>query len=370
MQRPAERDEVVLERAGIIEHGHSRIIAPLPGRMGAVRYVVVGAGAVGGTVGGRLHDAGRDVVLVARGTHAEVMRRDGLRLALPDRVLTVRAPVAESLREVDGRPDDVYLIATKSQDTPTVLADLAEVAGPGAHVVCLQNGVANERTALRRFAHVYGVVVMLPAVLLEPGHIDAQGHPFSGLLDLGRVPTGSDEVAESIAADLSASGFVSRAVVDVMRWKYAKLLRNLGNAVEALCGHELDDDAFAIVRDLDARMRAEAEACFLAARIDWTSDEEWHERRQKQVQHTPVEGRPRAGGSSWQSLARGAGSIEADHLNGEVLLLGRWYGVPTPVNAVVADWANRAAREGAKPGSVAPSDLLEAADRAAKGNER
>ena len=321
-----------------------------------MRYVVVGAGAVGGTVGGRLYDAGHDVVLVARGAHADVMRREGLRLALPERVLTVRAPVATAVGEVAFGADDVVLLATKTQDTGAVLDDLATLR-PEVPVACIQNGVANERMALQRFSDVYGVVVMLPAVLLEPGRIDAQGHPFSGLLDLGRAPAGIDDLAEQIAADLSDSGFVSQAVPDIMRWKYAKLLRNLGNAIEALCGHELSEEDLAAVAKIDQRLRDEAEACFTAAGIAWTGDEEWFARRKKQVQWTPVEGRDRAGGSSWQSLARGSGSIEADFLNGEIAELGRQHGVPTPANAVVQQLATAAASSGAAPGSMTVTEL-------------
>lgn len=321
-----------------------------------MRYVVVGAGAVGGTVGGRLYDAGHDVVLVARGAHAEAMRRDGLRLALPDRVLTVRAPVAASVREVAFEPDDVVLLATKTQDSAAALDDLA-AGRRDLRIACVQNGVANERMALERFADVYGVVVMLPAVLLEPGRVDAQGHPFSGLLDVGRVPSGVDEVAKQIAADLTDSGFVSQAVPDIMRWKYAKLIRNLGNAIEALCGHDLSDDDLKTVADLDQRLRDEAEACFAAAGIAWTGDEEWFARRKKQVQWTPVEGRDRAGGSSWQSLARGNGSIEADYLNGEITEIGRRHGVPTPVNSTVQRLATAAASAGARPGSMTVTEL-------------
>src|SRR5262249_31837078 len=161
----------------------------------------------------------------------------------------------------------------------------------------------------------YGVVVMLPAVLLDPGRIDAQGAPYSGLLDLGRAPTGVDELAVAVAADLGASGFVARATPDVMRWKDAKLLRNLGNAIEALGGHDLDEAGVAAVRELSAAARAEAEACFAAAGIDWVHDDEWTAHRGDQVEHRPVEGRLRGGGSSWQSLARATGSIEADYLN-------------------------------------------------------
>lgn len=328
-----------------------------------MRYVVVGAGAVGGTVGGRLYDAGRDVALVARGKHAAAMRQDGLRLALPDRVATIKAPVLESVRETTLGSGDVVLLATKTQDTLAALADV-EIAAAGEEVpiACLQNGVANERMALRRFRSVYGVVVMLPAVMLEPGRIDAQGHPFSGLLDIGRVPTGTDETAARIAADFAASGFVAVDVPDILRWKYAKLLRNLGNAIEALCGHDVDDTDQSIIHDLDARMRDEAIACFRAGGISWVSDDEWTARRKDQVGWAPVEGRDRAGGSTWQSLTRGTGSVETDYLNGEISLLGRWYGVPTPVNTGLQRVVAQVVSEGRAPGSMTHEELLAAID--------
>ena len=48
-----------------------------------------------------------------------------------------------------------------------------------------------------------------------------------------------------------------------------------------------------------------------------------------------IEGARARGGSTWQSLARGTGTIETDYLNGEIALLGRLHGVPTPVNAAL-----------------------------------
>jgi 2-dehydropantoate 2-reductase len=336
--------------------------------MGPVRFVILGAGAVGGTVGGLLHDSGHEVVLVARGAHAAAMRADGLRLATPDRVITVDAEVVDDPAGLKLRDDDALVVTTKTQDTTALLdtvAGLSVDGRPAARmlpVFCVQNGVANERIAGRRFANVHGAVVMLPAVLLEPGRIESQGAPYSGLLDVGRWPQGTTEIDENVATALSASNFVSRAAPDVMRWKYAKLLRNLGNAIEALCGHDLDADDMAVVRDLDATLRAEAEACFVAAGIDWTSDAEWVARRGEQVQHAPVEGRPRSGGSSWQSLARGLGSIEADYLNGEIALLGRQYDVATPANVAVQRLANDAAGRGARPGSTSVRDVVAAID--------
>jgi 2-dehydropantoate 2-reductase len=227
-------------------------------------------------------------------------------------------------------------------------------------VFCVQNGVANERIALRRFADVYGVVVMLPAVFLEPGRVDAQGTPYSGLLDVGRYPYGADARAAAVAAAFAASGFVAQAVPDVMRWKRAKLLRNVGNAVEALCGHDLDNAELDQVSELDRRARTEAEQCFTAAGLDWASDDEWVGRRGKQVEYAPVEGRDRPGGSTWQSLARGLPGQEADYLNGEIVLLGREHGVATPVNALLQRETARVARAGGRPGSSRPGDLLAA----------
>jgi 2-dehydropantoate 2-reductase len=289
------------------------------------------------------------------------MQRDGLRLAMPDRVLTLRPPVATSVREVTLGPEDVVLLATKSQDTAAVLDDIAGQRRD-VPVACIQNGVANERMALQRLTDVYGVVVMLPAVLLEPGRIDAQGQPFSGLLDLGRAPSGVDDLAKQLAADLSDSGFVSQPVPEIMRWKYAKLIRNLGNAMEALCKPDADDgkldqESKDAATEIEALLHDEAVACFDAAGIEWTRDEEWFARRKKQVQWTPVEGRGRAGGSSWQSLVRGSGSIEVDFLNGEITALGRRHGVPTPANATVQRLATAAASAGVRPGSMTYAEL-------------
>ncbi len=74
----------------------------------------------------------------------------------------------------------------------------------------------------------------------------------------------------------------------------------------------------------------------------------------------------RGGGSSWQSLARRAGSIEADYLNGEIALLGRLHGVATPVNAALQEVANELARAGDPPESLSFAELLERILRAEK----
>jgi 2-dehydropantoate 2-reductase len=76
------------------------------------------------------------------------------------------------------------------------------------------------------------------------------------------------------------------------------------------------------------------------------------------MQLQAIEGMGRGGGSTWQSLARGAGSVEADYLNGEIALLGRLHGVATPVNAALCRLAARVAREGAGPQTLTARDVL------------
>jgi 2-dehydropantoate 2-reductase len=183
--------------------------------------------------------------------------------------------------------------------------------------------------------------------------------PLAGLLPIGRYPSGTDATAEEIGADLAESRFLAPVTSDVMRWKYGKLLSNLDNAVEALCGPEarFSDDA----RRLRERTRAEALTVLGAAGIAYASGEEIRAARGTSVDFGEINGSTRAGGSSWQSLSRGTGTIEADFLNGEIALLGRMHGVPTPVNETLAKMANQAARERRAPGSVAPSQILSAA---------
>jgi 2-dehydropantoate 2-reductase len=94
-----------------------------------------------------------------------------------------------------------------------------------------------------------------------------------------------------------------------------------------------------------------------AAGIDCASSAEDKARRGDLIRIRPIAGEPRAGGSSWQSLARGSGRIEADQLNGEIVLLGRLHGVPTPVNELLQGTARHLALIGAPPGSMTEADL-------------
>ncbi|MBT2405058.1 MULTISPECIES: ketopantoate reductase family protein [unclassified Streptomyces] len=330
-----------------------------------MRYIIIGAGAIGASIGGRLAEAGHEVVLVARGAHAEAIKAEGLRLTTADGERVHRLPVVTGPAELGQlRPDDVLLLAVKTQDAIAALDAWgdAEVAGGGTAaqrlpVLCAQNGVESERLALRRFARVYGVCVWLPSTFLEPGVVSALCTPLTGILHLGRAAGGTDKLVHRIAADLERSGFEAPVVEDVMRWKYAKLLGNLGNAIQATTGPEPHPAKAALL----VRAIREGKAVFEAAGIARASDAEQSAARDGKVEPAPGV----RGGSSWQSLARGTGSVEADYLNGEISMLGRLHGVPTPVNDTLRHAANIFAREGLPPGAMSVEDLTALADEAA-----
>jgi 2-dehydropantoate 2-reductase len=321
-----------------------------------VRYVVIGAGAIGGAVGGRLHQHGHAVVLVARGPHYEALSRKGLRLSDPDAEVTLDVPAVSDPADVDWRADDVVLLATKTHQTASALEQLSAVAPPEVPIACVQNGVANERMALRLFPDVHGVMVLLPAVHLDPGSVVVNSSGTTGILDIGLAPDGSDELDARVAADLSSASFSSRPEPDVLAWKRAKLLRNLGNAVEAACA-DLRSDA---AQSLTAQARAEGEACFAAAGWRFVDDAEFDSRRDGVMAPWRSDRANRAGSSTWQSLLRHTGSTEVDYLNGEIVLLGRLHGVPTPVNTMLQATIRRMAIDGRAPGSMTADELLTA----------
>jgi 2-dehydropantoate 2-reductase len=293
-----------------------------------MRYVIIGLGGIGGTLAGLLHTSGIDVVGVARaGTHLDTVRRNGLILRRPDGDQQVALRVGASVDEVDLQDDDVIIIAVKSQDTSSVLLHLARAAPPTVHVVCAQNGVGNEPEALRWFANVYGVLVQCPTLHLEPGVVAAYSAPTVGILDVGRYPAGDSDVSEAIARDWRAAGYSSRSIADIARWKYAKLITNLGNAVEAVCGPAARGGP------LTELLQDEARAVLDHHRIEYASASEDKARRADLLKLHDIDG-PRPGGSLWQSATRGQ-PTEVDHLCGEVVRLARIAGLTAPANELM-----------------------------------
>ncbi len=325
------------------------------------RYVILGAGAVGGVLGAHLHEAGHEVVLVARGEHLRCLERDGLCLRTPHGARVVRARVIPEPAAHGWAEGDVAVLAVKSQDTEAALdalyAAVLAAGVPDIPIVCCQNGVSNERAAAARFPRVYGMLTLILATHLEPGVVLVHNAPRAGVFDLGCALGGTDALTTRLAQDLGAAALLSLARPDVMDWKRAKLLMNLGNVVNAACG-PLGPAASGPAAVIEAA-RQEGLRAFAAAGLGVVPDSELRARFAELLEGSPygaVDGRDRHGGSTWQSLARGA-PLEVPHLNGEIVRLGHEHGLATPANAGLLKVAERLSGEARAPGSMSAEEL-------------
>jgi len=343
-----------------------------------MRYVIIGAGAIGGTLAARLAQfASTPPLVVARGDNAVAIQASGLLLRSPDDEVRVDAPVVMGAGEAELTTDDVLVFATKTHQLQAALLEWVDqpvrdssgqvigTAGELLPVFTALNGVEAERLALRYFRRVYGVCVWLPAVHLAPGEFTVRIAPVSGLFIVGRYGAPRDEpdaasdaeLLEIIRGEWERSTFRVQLVEDVARWKYWKLLSNLGNAIQALAraGDEGSSDAEA---ELHALAREEGLAVYAASGIGIPSDDEEELWRGEIFNIRPVPGVDGPlGGSTWQSLARGSGSIETDYLNGEIVRLARLAGVPAPINEGLQRLARQAAAERRAPASITAEEL-------------
>ena len=316
-----------------------------------MRIIILGVGAVGGTIGGLLALAGEEVLGIARGAQLAALRARGLLLRQPGQARTVRFDLAEAPAGVAFRPDDAILLCTKTSQTEAALEDLRAAGVTDQPVFCTQNGVENERLAARRFPNVHGITVLLPALYTTPGEVAAFGDPRPGVLDVGRFPSGHDGADTALVAALERAGFAAYVQDDVMARKHSKLLMNLGNIVQAAHGKGAANDP------ITTALRAEARSVLAAAGIAIEDVGEADPRREM-IRFGEIAGVPYLGGSTTQSLERGTGSLETDYLNGEIALLGRLHGVPAPLNAWYTRLAARMARDRLPPFSIPRDEAL------------
>lgn len=340
-----------------------------------MRYVIIGAGAIGGGIGARLVQAGLDTVLIARGEHLAALQRDGLRMRTPSEDVTFPVAAAGSVGEVALRTDDVIVIATKTPQVLDVLPEVADAqvldgdgtsvgrAGDLLPVFVATNGVAAEDLAARYVRRVFGVCIWMPATHLTPGEVVLRGVPITGILHLGRAPASAADLAdqavlEEVAADWRQANFEVALPGNVMAWKYRKLISNLGNVVDAIA----DDPQAA--RPVIEAADAEARTVLRAAEIEVTDDATEAAARADGFRLEPVPGfeDARLGSSTWQSFSRGTGSIETDYLNGEIVRIAHRHGLAAPVNALLSRLGRDAVRAGHEPAWLPTAELLGVVD--------
>ncbi len=167
-----------------------------------MRYLVVGAGAIGATVGAYMARAGEDVTFVDKDReHVLAMQQHGLTIQGFKETFTL--PVrALQIEEMQGAldPPDFLLLAVKAQNTREALSATMPAVGPEAAVVSLQNGL-NERTIAEICGpeRTIGCFVNFSADYLGPGlvHYGSSGALYLGELD-GRMTKRLETLGQAI----------------------------------------------------------------------------------------------------------------------------------------------------------------------------
>jgi 2-dehydropantoate 2-reductase len=199
-----------------------------------MRFVICGAGAIGGVIGGQLAKAGCAVIFIEKNpAHASAIKQHGLQLKGVHGEHTLHIPVVSHAAEVGLRDSDSIFLAVKSFHSAAAAAELRQAADGEPAIFCAQNGVGNEAVVAGYFQRVHGVMVLTAAKHMQPGEVVQTGN---GPVGLGTYPSGVSRVARDVAAALDATDLPIYTTANVLAAKWNKLLLNLNNATMGLTG--------------------------------------------------------------------------------------------------------------------------------------
>jgi 2-dehydropantoate 2-reductase len=198
-----------------------------------MHFIVIGTGAIGTYIGGRLAASGVDVSFVGRRHSLDLLVRDGLRVTDLDGFDHWLAPsslkLATALGDIEAvKKDPIILVCVKSGATEDVGRDVAKFCPPGSIVISLQNGVDNVlrlKTVAPRMQVLSGMVPY-NVILKTASHCH---RATDGTLFIQRQSASEDFIALFNAAGLDAA-----LRVDMREVQWGKLLLNLNNPINAL----------------------------------------------------------------------------------------------------------------------------------------
>lgn len=217
-----------------------------------MRFLIAGAGAIGGYIGARLAQAGQDVTLFARGPHLSAMRENGLRIVGPEGEFTARPRIVAALE--DAGPADVIFLGVKAHGLPSLAPRIKPLITEGTTVVSTQNGVpwwyfelnAGKFAGLRlervdpggtiadsiASSHVLGSIVYFSTEIVEPGVIR---HTEGNRISLGEPDGSRSERSREIAGALVKAGLRCPITTRIRAEIWVKLLGNVPfNPISAL----------------------------------------------------------------------------------------------------------------------------------------
>lgn len=292
-----------------------------------MKICMLGAGALGCSIGGTLAAGGSDVILVDRfEAHVDTINAGGLRMRVGDeeKIIGVRAH-----KDCQGlTPVDLVIVLVKSFHTRAAIEAALPLIGPETLVMSIQNGLGHEEILAEVVGreHVLAAKTYVGGVFVEPGRIVSSSNgkqTYIGELDGRLTPR-----LQAVVDEFNRAGLLATASRNIYGTMWDKLLVNVSTG--ALCGitrlpygwlyelKEIEETALAAVAEGIAVARANA--------IELTSNDPQY------FWTLAAEGLPREFKTSiLQSLEKGE-MTEVDFINGSVVRWGERAGIATPVN--------------------------------------
>ncbi len=314
-----------------------------------MRFVIVGAGAIGGTMGAHLARAGHEVLFVdSVPEHVAAMTRDGLviegRLEVRVRVPAVTPNALAGA--LAGRAPEAVLLAVKALHTADALEPVVPLLGPASYVVSMQNGL-NERVIAARIgaARTIGAFVNFGADYQAPGRVEYSG---AGALYLGELDGRITPRLQALG-DALRSAFLPNTTLTDNIWGY--LWGKLGYASQLFATATVDatmadvlgaPDNVALMANLAAEVVQVAEAegvrCegfdgYDPTAMRFATPRDWAGIRRSVAQLVALNRASLKQKSGiWRDLAVRHRRTEVDMQLGPVVEIGRGHGLRLPLN--------------------------------------
>jgi len=277
-----------------------------------MRFLVVGAGALGGYFGGRLLEAGRDVTFLLRPRRAAQLAKTGLVVQSPFGNLQLPSPKHVLADGIDG-PYDVIVVGSKAYDLGSTMDSFAPAVGPNTVILPLLNGMSHIDRLADRFGseRVLGGLCMISATLDDEGRVlhlnDMHG------LSFGERSGGRSARVDAIAAQFAGAKFDATASENISqdmweKWVFIASAAGLTSLMHASIGD------IVAAGGQDVALSIFDECCAIATHNGFAPRPAAVQRGRAII---TAAGSPMTA-SMYKDMARGA-AVEADHIVGDLL---------------------------------------------------
>ncbi len=308
-----------------------------------MRYLVVGAGALGGYFGGRLLEAGQDVTFLLRPGRARALATTGLIVKSRFGDLALPSPPFVLADGITG-PFDVVIVGCKAYDLAETMESFAPAVGPDTAILPLLNGLHHLDDLKDRFGaeHVLGALCMISATLDAAGVI----HHLNDLHSLvfGEFDGTASERVEKIRGDFSTAKFDSRSTTQILQEMWEKWVF-IASAAGATCLMRASIGDIVAAGAADLNLCIVEECCAIAAANGFAPRAPSIDRIRSAI---TAAGSPMSA-SMLKDIERGA-AVEADHVLGDLLMRSKQD--PQPLSVLRVAYLHLKAYEARRAGST------------------